>query len=185
MRTDVEAERGPVPEHDGVRAPRALRHRVPGRDAFGRLRRMIVEVALDARKLNPKIRIILRLFDQQIAGKISEALTIDATFSSSSLAAPIVAAMSLDTKVMASYVVGGVSCVAAEIRVESSSMICGRIISEIEKSYNARVVARTLQSGVCQSPPPMDAMIVSGDTLVVHTAAAKLTALTADSKLRA
>ncbi|HYG73645.1 MAG TPA: NAD-binding protein [Planctomycetota bacterium] len=142
-----------------------------------------LEVALDARKMNPKIRIIMRLFDQQIARKISDALTIDAAFSSSALAAPIVAAMSLDTKVMASYVIGETPYVTAEVRVDSSSVLCGRNIAEIEKSYSSRIIARTLKSGTLQSPPPLDATIVSGDTLVVHTAASKLTALTADSKL--
>src|SRR6185436_18950844 len=46
-----------------------------------------LEVALDSRRLNPAIRVVMRLFDQQIAQKISGALSIDVAFSSSALAA--------------------------------------------------------------------------------------------------
>src|SRR5881628_3838228 len=56
-----------------------------------------VEVAIDARRMHPGIRIVMRLFEQDVAKKISGALAIDAVFSASSLAAPTVAAMSLGT----------------------------------------------------------------------------------------
>jgi hypothetical protein len=52
-----------------------------------------IEVALDARRMNPKIRILLRLFDQRIADKFKEAGIIDEAFSSAALAAPVVADM--------------------------------------------------------------------------------------------
>jgi hypothetical protein len=54
-----------------------------------------LEVALDARRMNPKIRILMRLFDQQIADKLKEARLIDEAFSSAALAAPVVAEMTL------------------------------------------------------------------------------------------
>jgi voltage-gated potassium channel len=52
-----------------------------------------IEVALDARRLNPGIRVLLRLFDQRIADKFKDAGLIDEAFSSAALAAPVVAAM--------------------------------------------------------------------------------------------
>lgn len=54
-----------------------------------------LEVALDARRMNPRIRIVMRLFDQQIADKLKEAKLIDEAFSSAALAAPVVAEMAL------------------------------------------------------------------------------------------
>jgi hypothetical protein len=54
-----------------------------------------LEVALDSRRMNPKIRILMRLFDQQIADKLKEAKLIDEAFSSAALAAPVVADMTL------------------------------------------------------------------------------------------
>jgi hypothetical protein len=52
-----------------------------------------LEVALDSRRMNPKIRIIMRQFDQQIADKLRETKLIDEAFSSAALAAPMVADM--------------------------------------------------------------------------------------------
>jgi hypothetical protein len=56
-----------------------------------------LEVALDARRMNPGIRIIMRLFDQRMADKFKEAALIDEAFSPAALAAPIVADMALKT----------------------------------------------------------------------------------------
>ena len=77
-----------------------------------------LEVALDARRLNPNVRVVMRLFEQDIAHKVSGALTIDAVFSASSLAAPVVAAMSLGSKVLASMSIGGVAYAACESRAD-------------------------------------------------------------------
>jgi voltage-gated potassium channel len=54
-----------------------------------------IEVALDARRMNPRIRILLRLFDQRIADKFKDLGVIDEAFSSAALAAPVVAEMAL------------------------------------------------------------------------------------------
>ena len=47
-----------------------------------------VSIAVDARKLNPDIRIIIRLFDQDLAEHLESALGIDKVFSTSALATP-------------------------------------------------------------------------------------------------
>ncbi len=54
-----------------------------------------LEVALDARRMNPKVRVVMRLFDQRLADKFKEAALIDEAFSPAALAAPIVAEMAL------------------------------------------------------------------------------------------
>ena len=54
-----------------------------------------LEVALDARRMNPKIRVIMRLFHQRMADKFKEAALIDEAFSPAALAAPLVAEMAL------------------------------------------------------------------------------------------
>jgi voltage-gated potassium channel Kch len=54
-----------------------------------------IEVALDARRMNPGIKVLLRLFDQRIADKFRDAGLIDEAFSSAALAAPAVAEMTV------------------------------------------------------------------------------------------
>ena len=57
-----------------------------------------LEVALDARRMNAHIRIVMRLFDQQIAAKLKSAGIVDEAFSASALAAPVIAEMALATR---------------------------------------------------------------------------------------
>lgn len=54
-----------------------------------------LEVALDARRINPKIRVLIRFLDQRIGAKIQDAFDLDEAFSSAALAAPIIAAKAL------------------------------------------------------------------------------------------
>jgi voltage-gated potassium channel len=142
-----------------------------------------LEVALDSRRLNPKIRVLMRLYDQQIAAKIADSLTIDQAFSASALAAPIVAAMSLETKVMSSFLVNDVPTVAAEFTIESGSSLIDKQLSAFEKQFGVRVLSRATRGGVQETPPPLDALLHANDKLVIHCAAAKLANVAAQAKL--
>ncbi|MSP61857.1 MAG: hypothetical protein EXR72_16290 [Myxococcales bacterium] len=95
-----------------------------------------LEVALDARRLNPKIKVLMRMFDQRIADKIKDAFTIDQAFSSAALAAPLVAAMAQGGRVLATYPIGGVVYTTTELRVETASALAGRTIAEVEATYS-------------------------------------------------
>ena len=137
-----------------------------------------LEAALDARRMNPNIRVVMRLFDQRIAEKIRDALTVDVAFSSSSLAAPMVAAMALETKVLSSIVIGGVPHVVSELKVSRHSALAGKRIDEIEQGYSMRVLARTSATdSLVQSPPTPATLVQPDDTLVVHTATSQLASL--------
>ncbi len=138
-----------------------------------------LEVALDSRRLNPGIRVVMRLFDQQIASKIKGALSVDEAFSSSALAAPMVAALSLNTRTLSSYVIGGIPHVAAEVRIEPGSPLDGKRVAEVEVGYSGRVLARTTSAGRLESPPSQATVLTAGDTLVVHTVAAQVASLAA------
>lgn len=136
-----------------------------------------LEVALDARRMNPKIRILMRLFDQQIAAKISKALSVDVAFSSSALAAPIVAALSLETKVLSSILINGVPHVTCELTVADGSSLANRRIDEVEAAHAIRILARTPIGGPTHAPPSPAMTILAGDVLVIHAQAAQVSAL--------
>ena len=48
-----------------------------------------LEIALDAKRMNGTIRVVMRMFDQRLAGKVGGALELDESFSTSALAAPL------------------------------------------------------------------------------------------------
>ncbi len=150
-----------------------------------------IEVAMDAKRMNPSIRVVMRAFDEQIAQKISDAMDVEVAFSSSTLAAPMVAAMALgpkaagenatapQVKVLSSLMIGGACHVAAELTVGQSSRWVGQRVDQIEQAHAIKLLSRAANGSPAQSPPPADAMIAAGDRLVVHAPADRLAELTA------
>jgi Trk K+ transport system NAD-binding subunit len=137
-----------------------------------------LEAALDARRLNPRIRVVMRLFDQAIAAKISDALSVDAAFSSSTLAAPAVAALALDARTLSTHVIAGVPHVAAEVHVAAGSELVGKRVGDVEVGYACRVLTRQCGGGeALESPPTPGTALAAGDLLVVHTRASQLASL--------
>ncbi len=129
-----------------------------------------VEVALDARRMNPSIRVAMRLFDQKMATKLQDAFSFDFAFSASALAAPTVAAMALDCRVVSAFAIGDVPHVTAEVDVAAGSLLAGQSVAQIEAGMQARVLAR-LRGGVSESPARADLTVAAGDILVVNAAA--------------
>lgn len=140
-----------------------------------------LEVALDARRMNPQVRVLLRMFDQQIAAKISGAMKIDMAFSASSLAAPVVAAMSQQTGILGHYSIAGTEYVTAQLTVAAGSHLAGHSLADVEQHHHARVLAHNPSAG--DSPGSLlSSVIAPGDTLILHTAAERLAALAAASQ---
>jgi Trk K+ transport system NAD-binding subunit len=138
-----------------------------------------LEVALDARRLNSRIRVIMRLYDQQIASKITSAMMVDAAFSASALAAPVVAAMAMNAKVLASTMIGGVPHVTCELKLDSASRLAGRSVGQVEAEEKVRILARTPAAGATNHAPAGSELVQGGDTLVVHLPSERLSALSA------
>ena len=138
-----------------------------------------LEVALDARRMNPGIRILMRLFDQQIAAKISQPLSVDVAFSSSALAAPIVAAMTVGARVLASFGVAGVPHVTAE--VTAAGKLAGRALSDLENRHGVRVLARGRPPEMRDTAVAGQEPVAAGEVLVVYGSAARVGAMAADA----
>jgi Trk K+ transport system NAD-binding subunit len=65
-----------------------------------------LNVALDARKMNPHIRVVIRLFDDDLVAKVRETFKAEA-LSSSALAAPAMALSALDPRILHSFQISG------------------------------------------------------------------------------
>jgi Trk K+ transport system NAD-binding subunit len=136
-----------------------------------------LEAAMDAKRMNPQVRILLRMYDQRIADKIKDTFSIDFAFSSAALAAPVVAALSRDDRVLAAFPVSGVNHLTTELTVGEKSELSGQTLSDLEARYSARVLAHIPQGGTQHAPPPLNARVGVGDRLVVHSTSEKIAAL--------
>ena len=77
-----------------------------------------LNVALDARKVRPGIRVVMRLFDDDLVEKTRVSFDAQA-FSTSALAAPALAMAALDPAIKNSFEVGGRLMVVAEMKLAS------------------------------------------------------------------
>jgi voltage-gated potassium channel len=125
-----------------------------------------LDISLDARELNPGIKVVMRMFDPDLASRVQHGFGIHTAFSSSALAAPIfaVAAMRLDVK--HSFYIGDVLLNVSEFTVEPGSQLVGRSIGELEMRLNLSVIC--CQSGDCHNLRPQpDLALKAGDRLWV------------------
>jgi len=126
-----------------------------------------IEVALDARRMNPKIQVVLRMFDQDIARKIGEAFGFQRTFSASALAAPAVAALALEGRILGSCDVGDTTYITAEVEVQPGSDLIGKQVASFHRDYGAWIVA--VKQGNTYHHFPQSTLVVGPkDVLVVQ-----------------
>lgn len=128
-----------------------------------------LEVALDGKRMNPDLRVVMRMFDQRLASKVGGALDLDETFSTSALAAPLVAMQAMQGGVRSVYTTGG-----GEARMAVELTVGGRFprrtVAALEEALDVRVVS--VQPKEAESPVRARAELEvgPGDTLVFDAA---------------
>jgi Trk K+ transport system NAD-binding subunit len=131
-----------------------------------------LEVAMNARRMNGKIRVVMRMFDEQIAAKVSDAMDIDVAFSSSQLAAPVVAALAVrenvpGRKVLASSIIGGQTYVTVEMTAEEGDGYVGNTLETID-SGGTRVLGHGRAGDAIKTKTNHGTVVGAGDVLVLH-----------------
>jgi Trk K+ transport system NAD-binding subunit len=126
-----------------------------------------LETALNARAINPGIRVVLRLFDPDLASRVERAFNIHISRSVSALAAPSFAAAAVGHKVVATIPVGDRVLIVAEETIETGSWAEGRSVGELEGVFEGRVLL-VERAGEAQiwCPPP-DYSLASGDEIAL------------------
>lgn len=132
-----------------------------------------MEIAMDAREADAKLPIVLRLFDQRLAEKVKASLDVQVSFSTSKLAAPLLAAAALDRDVVGAHRVGDQVLVVLEIQIEG---LAGKKISELTPLYGITPVAlwadgwQTAPSGAhtLKAGDRLQLMVCSDQTDAIH-----------------
>jgi Trk K+ transport system NAD-binding subunit len=101
-----------------------------------------LSAALNARKLRPELRVVVRLFDPAFALRVQHGFAIRFTRSVSHLAAPAFAAAAVGSEVVATVPVGDKRVVLfARLRVPVGSRLEGRLASSLDAPGALRVLA--------------------------------------------
>ena len=99
-----------------------------------------LDIALDARDLNPEIKIVMRMFDPDLARRIEKGFGIHTAFSTSALAAPIFAAAAMRLDVKYAFYVGETLLNLSEVAIEPASRLIGRTTGQLEEEFDLTIV---------------------------------------------
>jgi Trk K+ transport system NAD-binding subunit len=125
-----------------------------------------LDIALDAREINPRIKVVMRMFDPDLARRIERGFDIHTACSTSALAAPIFAAASMRFNIKHSFYVGDTLLNLSEVHVRPDSELVGWSIEEQEVELGLRVVCH--QAGACPDLKPDSRLeLTPGDEVLV------------------
>ena len=127
-----------------------------------------LEMALDARKIHPGIRVIMRMFDQELAGRLRDTMDMPLTFSTSELAAPLFATSSSDHCIVNSFYVGDQLLVVARLTIEPGSQLVGKAIRELGRGDHVFVLSHA-RAGKVDTFPSADVVFAAGDEITIQT----------------
>jgi Trk K+ transport system NAD-binding subunit len=125
-----------------------------------------LDVALDARERRPAIKIVLRMFDADLASKVERGFGIHTAFSTSGLAAPAFAAAATQANIEYSFYVDGQLLHVAQVAIQPDSPLADRTVEEVERTYNLTVVMHR-RPGDQHLHPWSDEVLKAGDGIVV------------------
>ncbi len=137
-----------------------------------------IQTALRARELNPHIRIVVRIFEEELGRRLQETFAFDAVYSTSMIAAPAFLDAALDLRVAQPVEsLTGHDYLLASLPIQPQSPLRGVLISTLHDEPNLTVLLLT-REGRALIPPPLDVRLRARDELVVLASREKLGSLT-------
>jgi voltage-gated potassium channel len=128
-----------------------------------------LDIALDARELNPAIKVVMRLFDADLARRVEKGFGIHTAYSTSALAAPIFAAASMRFDVKHSCYMGDTLLNLSELCVRPDSELVGWTLARLEADLGLRVVCYHVGACPDLNPDPHLELKVGDKVMVMAT----------------
>jgi Trk K+ transport system NAD-binding subunit len=125
-----------------------------------------LQVALNARNVAPTLRIVLRLFDHDLASRVDHLFSLSVSRSVSALAAPAFAAALLGRRVLAVIPVGRAVLTIAEIVIETGAPLDGATLALIQRPGAIHVLCVRTRTGAITWEPAMTSTLSPRDALI-------------------
>lgn len=135
-----------------------------------------LDTALTAKNMAPKIRVVMRMFDQSLADKVKQSFDIDSVFSASALSAPVFAQAALSDSILSSFSFGDKLINAFQLEIKEGSHFINEKIDDVRRKHEATIIMHQRQKDVDWNPPP-NLVLASGDKLLIVTDRENLPAL--------
>jgi Trk K+ transport system NAD-binding subunit len=137
-----------------------------------------LETALHARALAEDLRIIVRLYDDDLARRVQETIGNTVSRSVSYLAAPVFAAAILDHQVLRTIAVGRHVLVIADVPVGAGSELAGWAVRDVHERGTVRIIALRRQGGErVDWSPRQDYQLMAADRIYVLATRAGLSGI--------
>lgn len=124
-----------------------------------------LQIAFKARKLNPHISVVVRIFDDEFGQSIQEQFGFRA-MSATGMSAPVFATAAANVDVTRPITVEGESFSLARLQVHPKSLLIGKRMADVEQEYDVSVVLLR-QNGVSDYHPAGERRLALGDTIAV------------------
>lgn len=124
-----------------------------------------IEAAFLSRDMNKDARLIVRMFDPELAQRMKKVVGIDEAFSASALAAPIFAGAALDVEVHRTFSIGDETLSVGRMTIKEGSAVAGKTIAQVEKDVDCSIFMHK-RNGVKDMHPPATLMLQAGDYIM-------------------
>lgn len=125
-----------------------------------------LDIALNARELNKDIKVVLRMFDTQLAERIKRGFGIHTTFSTSALAAPVFAAAATRAQIEQSFYIDDVLMNVARVVIQEGAPLAGYTVGQAEAELDITIALHKRGDRLDPHPAP-DLSLQAGDCLIV------------------
>jgi Trk K+ transport system NAD-binding subunit len=98
-----------------------------------------LQIAVKARSINPRIHVVIRIFDEDFARSLQEQFGFTA-LSATAMAAPAFAAAATGADITSPITVEGESLSLVRLEVGPASTLIGKTVGEIEQNYDLSIV---------------------------------------------
>lgn len=138
-----------------------------------------VSAALMVRSLNRDVRMVVRVFNEGLIGRLGNAIHNIFPLSTSALTAPLLAVKALTGQALGTFRVAGERQQITEFNVNEASHLLGRTLKELVTRYGVHILVHAPAIGTPRFLTDIDlkARLVSGDRVGVCGEPAELTAL--------
>lgn len=133
-----------------------------------------IQACLHARRLNPTIRTVARIFDDQLAERLTGVFQIDAAISSGKVTAGAFVSAATDERVLRQFAVGEKEYVA--VRYDVAAPVS---LAQLESwwAQGMRLLAFRRQAGAVQPPSALSRPLEPGDTAIIAGPASSIGSL--------
>jgi Trk K+ transport system NAD-binding subunit len=124
-----------------------------------------LQIAFKARKLNPNISVVIRIFDDEFGQAIQEQFGFRA-MSATGMSAPVFATAAANVDITRPLTIEGESFSLAKVEIGRHSALLNKCLSEVEQAYEVSIVLLR-QDGRSDFHPPGERQLTAGDVIAV------------------